>query len=103
MDELIEELLDMDLTKDDEVIFTEEAKELIHIIAVQCRNTEIYKQTETQGKTYGKDLSAEEIYLDLLVKIVNAPTKLHMIASTRLLIPLIDDKLQNLGGKNERK
>lgn len=96
MDELVEELLDMDLiTEDDKVIFTDESKELIRTIATQCRETNIYKRTEAQGKSYGEDMTAEELYIDLLVKIVNAPTRLHALGSVRLLIPLIDDKLQS--------
>ena len=97
MVKLVEELVSMDLiNEDDEVIFTDESKELIHIIATQCRETKIYKRTQSKGKSYSEDMTAEELYIDMLVKIVNAPTSVHALGSVKLLMPLIDDKLQKI-------
>lgn len=47
--------------------------------------------------TDNKDLSAEEVYYDMLRKIVDAPTTLHMKCSVRMLIPIIDRKLRERG------
>lgn len=38
-------------------------------------------------------MSAEDMYKDMLLKIVDANTRYEMIITTRLIIPLIDDKL----------
>jgi hypothetical protein len=94
MDELIQELLDMDLINDDDIVnFTDDSKELIHIISEQCKNTAIYNTQADKINMYGNEMTAEELYIDLLVKIVNAPTSIHVMACTRILIPLIDSKL----------
>lgn len=53
--------------------------------------------TFEQAEEYAKDLSAEQMYVDMLVKIVKAPTTLHMKCSARMLIPIIDRKLKERG------
>lgn len=94
MDNKIEKLLEMDIiTEDNKVIFTLESKMLIHEIAEECKSTEVQKANYEKGQKYGEDKTAEDLYIDMLMKIVNAPTRFHMMAVTRLLIPLIDDKL----------
>lgn len=50
-----------------------------------------------QAEEYAKDLSAEEVYYDMLRKIVDAPTTLHMKCSVRMLVPIIDRKLKERG------
>ena len=35
-----------------------------------------------------------EIYLDMCLKIVNAPTQIHRMVTPKMMLPLIDDKLQ---------
>lgn len=52
------------------------------------------EKTKEQAEEYAKDLSAEQVYVDMLVKIVEAPTTLHMRCSARMLIPIIDRKLK---------
>ena len=47
---------------------------------------------------YAARLSAEEIYVDMLIKIAVAPTAVHMRMSSRLLIPIIDQKLKEGNG-----
>ena len=37
---------------------------------------------------------AEQVYLDLLLKVAGAPTRLHIMASIKNLIPIIADKLR---------
>lgn len=100
MDDLINELLDMDLVdENDRVMFTDKSKELIQIIAVQCRHTEMYKKATDKGVEYAKEMTAEELYIDMLVKIVNAQTNFHMLSVPRVLIPLLDDKLNGDFGR----
>lgn len=63
----------------------------------KCKHIQIVEQTREQAEEYAKDLSAEQVYVDMLCKIVDAPTTLHMKCSVRMLIPIIDRKLRERG------
>lgn len=102
INELINSLLDMELIDDNgKVDFTDKARKLIHIIAEKCRETTIYKKAVIKSEEYAKTMSAEDMYKDMLLKIVGADTRYEMIVTTRLIIPLIDDKLVKEGETNE--
>lgn len=95
VDEMIERLLDMDIVgEDNSIIFTDEAKQLIHEISEECMKASMIVENKDRADEYGKGLSAEDVYMDMLLKIVNAPTSLHMLMSARMLIPVIDKKLR---------
>ncbi len=97
IDEMIEELLGMDIVKaDNRVAFSKEARQLIHKIAEKCNAIPIMDETRERAKEYARGLSAEQVYSDMLYKIVEAPTRLHMRLSTRMLIPIIDLKLLSM-------
>ena len=93
IDELMEKLLEEPVVDNNEIVFTSRAVELIHEISEKCKGIQIVEQTEE----YAKDLSAEEVYYDMLCKIVDAPTTLHMKCSVRMLVPIIDRKLKERG------
>lgn len=96
IDDMINELLDEPSVKDDNsVVFTDKALELIHEITEKCKSIPIVKETQQKVEDYAKELSAEQIYVDMLNKIVEAPTAIHMRMSARLLIPIISDKLKS--------
>lgn len=99
IDALIQKLLQEPLCGDDDsvVSFTNKSISLIHDIANECQTLPIIQATKDQAEEYAKDMTAEEIYVDMLVKIVEAPTHLHMILSARMLIPIIDRKLKERG------
>lgn len=98
IDEMIEKLMDMDIVRDNNtVIFSDEATQLIHEIANKCNIIPLIEKTKEQADDYAKELSAEQVYLDMLVKIVVAPTTLHMKMSAKLLIPIISRKLKERG------
>lgn len=98
VDEMIERLLDMDIVKEDNsIIFTDGAKQLIHEIAERCNTIPIVKETQEQAEEYAAGLQAEQVYVDMLGKIVEAPTSIHMVMSARMLIPIIDRKLKERG------
>lgn len=100
LDDMIADLLDMDIVKaENKVVFSNEARQLIHEIAEKCSTIPIVDETREQAEEYAKGLSAEQVYTDMLYKIVEAPTRIHMRVSARMLIPIIDQKLQNVGGK----
>lgn len=94
MEKLIFKLIDMDLIDNNgNVVFTDEAKELIHTIANQCRNTKLYQHATEKAHVFSEGKTAEELYSKMLTRIAFAPTQLHMISSAILIIPLISDKL----------
>ena len=104
LDGMIADLLDMDLVKGDEGIeFSDEAKEVIHNIAERCKEIPLIKQTNDKAVEYAIGLTPEDIYIDMLHKIVAAPTRIHMEMSAYLLIPIIDKKLreEGLDGRKE--
>ena len=98
VEKMIERLLHMELVgKDNEVIFTDEARQLIHEISEECMKTTIILDNKDRAEDYGRELSAEDVYVDMLLKIVQAPTTIHMLMSAILLIPIIDQKLRKEG------
>lgn len=95
IDGMVEKLLDMDIIgEDNSITFTDEAKQLIHEISERCMETTLIVENKDRIDQYGEGLSAEEVYVDMLHKIADAPTSLHMRVSARLLISVIDQKLQ---------
>lgn len=98
VDDLIYELLEEPVAQEDNnIVFTSRSVELIHEIAEMCNAIPIVQKTKNQVKDYGKELSAEQVYLDMLVKIVDAPTAIHMKMSAKMLIPIISRKLKERG------
>lgn len=97
IDELMEKLLEEPVVDNNEIVFTNRAVELIHEISEKCKGIQIVEQTREQAEEYAKDLSAEEVYYDMLRKIVDAPNTLHMKCSVRMLVPIIDRKLKERG------
>lgn len=96
IDKMVEELLGKDIVKSDNTVtFSNEAKQLIHEIAEKCSIIPIVDETREQAEEYARGLSAEQVYTDMLYKIVEAPTRIHMRVSARMLIPIIDQKLQS--------
>lgn len=82
------------IKKDNTVEFPEEARKLIREVAEKCRKLPVYKDNTDKVDTYKDGITAGEIYLDMCLKIVNAPTQIHMMATPKMMLPLIDDKLQ---------
>lgn len=97
INDMICELLEQDIADGDTIKFTSTAVEMIHKIAEKCNQIPIVNETKEQAETYAKELSAEDVYLDMCQKIVNSPTRIHMIMSAKMLIPIIDKKLREKG------
>lgn len=103
IDGMVDELLGMDIVKDDNtVVFSGDARRLIHEIAEKCSTIPIVDETREQAEEYARGLSAEQVYIDMLYKIVEAPTRIHMRMSVRMLIPIIGQKLQGVGTEGIR-
>lgn len=82
------------IKKDNTVEFPEEARKLIREVAEKCRKLPVYKDNTDKVDTYKDGITAGEIYLDMCLKIVNAPTQVHRMVTPKMMLPLIDDKLQ---------
>jgi len=82
------------LDEENNVSFSKEARELIHEIAEVCKGNEVIRKNQEKQKKYADGLSAEEVYVDMLYKIIESPTKIHMIMSAKMIIPVIDKKLE---------
>lgn len=95
MEEKIIKILELVQTKDDGTVeFSEESKKLIHEVAEKCRILPIYQQNKEKVNTYKDGMTAKQVYIDMCFKIVNAPTQIHMMMTPKMMLPLIDDKLQ---------
>lgn len=98
IDDKIADLLDLPLPEQNGAIqFTDAHKKLIHEIGELCNDIPLVQDTKEQAEKYAEGITAEQVYVDMLHKIVEAPTRLHMVAAARMLIPVIDRKL-NGGG-----
>ena len=87
-------LLDMVIVKNGTVNFTKEAKDLIHKLADSYKNKRFFKENQDMVREYEKDKTAEDVYLDMLIKIAKAPTTLHMMFVPVGLVPIISKKLR---------
>lgn len=98
--DLIIELLGIaEVTQGSEVQFTDRAKEIIEELAKKYRETPIYKQAKKETPEWVGTATAAEIYIQMCDRIVEAPTTVHMIYSTKILIPILWKKIQEEEGK----
>jgi len=88
----VEKHLDGDYV--DEVTFPDEIKELIHEAADKCRQTELYINTKNDVPEEFKTGKASDLYMEMLVKMIKAPTFLHAAGTPRLMLPLISDAIK---------
>lgn len=96
IDNKIEELLEHDMEQDSHGKWnlTPKMKELIHEIGEACKESAVAVQAKDVIPEWIEDATPEDIYFHMLAKITDAPTMVHMICVPRILIPIIDDKLQ---------
>lgn len=74
------------------------AAPLIHEIAEMIKELPELKIEGAHKQEYIEaDNPPELIYLDMLLKIAYAPFRFLMVATVKLLIPIIDEKLQRRG------
>lgn len=95
IDDKVAALLELPLPdKNGEIQLTDAHKQLISEISELCNNAPLVQGTKEQAEKYAEGVTAEQIYIDMLYKIVEAPTALHMRCCARMLIPIIDKKLK---------
>ena len=76
---------------------TEKIKEFrtkINEIAVVCRKNIMCQSTKKESKEFAKGMSSYDVYTHLLYKVNTAPTYMHLMASVKLLMPILSDKLE---------
>lgn len=74
--------------------FKSEQIEMIRDLANDCKGSGLYEATKDQRAEYVVGLTPEQMFQDMIFKIVEAPTTIHMLATIRLLIPAIYEKIQ---------
>ena len=81
-------------TLGDKEEISEEAEELIKEIADDCRNTQLFKANKGKIPEWMQGRSSYELYMHMLVRVANAPTRLHAQATPILMLPVIADALR---------
>lgn len=97
IDKMVEELLSEQIEEKNGIKFTKKSIELIHDITKECEKISIVKRTQEQAEEFAKNLTAEDVYVHMLIRIIDAPTQIHRRCVPRLLIPVIDKKLKERG------
>lgn len=102
IDEEFLEILDIVEPKESEDPwkFTEEAIKRIHNLADACRQTPIYKANSRKAAEYMQGKYAQDLWMDMIVKVAVAPTKMHARCAVRLMMPIISDAIKE--GRHER-
>lgn len=76
--------------------FPKRATELVHEIAAYSRSTRLYEQGKGRGNGFfSEGTSPDDIFFYMLDRINNAPTPLYATGSIILLMPLLEQALDN--------
>lgn len=80
----------------DELIFSEKSRNIINELADYSERTGLYKRLEHEREEFERDIDKTPgmIYGYMLERAVDAPTKMHMISSVILLMPVLRRLLQ---------
>lgn len=100
LDQKIEKIIEIVEINESGPIFTDAAKEEIKAAAVMAKETGIYKREAEKYPERFKTGKAGDLYIEMLSKIVDAPTRMHMLAVPRLMLPAISDALEREENEN---
>ena len=93
---LMRNLLDEPNICGENVCFTTRSIQLLHTITELLKEENAMVSEETMNAFYQKkNMSAEEIYLDMIKRITTAPSPTHMIVYAEAIIPIIYSKVEN--------
>ena len=93
--DMIIELLTITEVKDSgEVVFTDRSIEIIKELGERYAQTPIYKKSRAENPDWEGDANAGLLFVYMCNRIEEAPTTIHMMISTKLLLPMIWEKLQ---------
>lgn len=86
----------------DELIFSEKSRNIINELADYSERTGLYKRLEHEREEFERDIDKTPgmIYGYMLERAVDAPTKMHMISSIILLMPVLRRLLQEREDEN---
>lgn len=96
LNELMAELLDGNV-KREATEFTVRGYEIINEISDYAEQTKIFIENKECGKMFDDDDTAQQVFVYMLDRIVNAPTTLHRNCSVILLMPIVRQKLREKG------
>lgn len=65
----------------------------VSVIAAYCREIPIVKENEQKTRDAYSDMTSVELWKQLIYKVAQAPTQIHAMVSSKMLIPLLDEKL----------
>lgn len=95
LNELMAELLDGN-HKREVTEFTVRGYEIINEISDYAEQTKIFIENKERGKMFDDD-TAQQVFVHMLDRIVNAPTTLHRNCSVIFLMPIVRQKLREKG------
>lgn len=95
LNKLMAELLDGNV-KREATEFTVRGYEIINEISDYAEQTEIFIENKERDKMFDDD-TAQQVFVHMLDRIVNAPTTLHRNCSVILLMPIVRQKLREKG------
>lgn len=97
IDDQMVELLEMDIIKENGVVFTPEAIKLIHEMAPECEKAGIYQAHKEESEKHWEGETAEDIYMEMVVKIADAPMLIFALSTVRMMIPAVSRALKKRG------
>ena len=100
IDEKVVEIIDSVQMEADGPVFTEENRRLIKEAAGLAKESAIYKRSAKEYPERFKEGKAADLYIEMLEKIVDAPTSIHRMAVPRLMLPAISNALEREGNEN---
>lgn len=93
--DLVVELLEITEVKDSgEVIFTDRSIEIIKELGEQYEKTPLYRKSRAEKPDWEGKANAGLLYVYMCERIIEAPSTIHMMITTKLLLPIIWEKLQ---------
>lgn len=93
--EIMQQLLySVNYDHDERFHFSTEEREKIIKLGDAWEDTPLTEQRKQQDPEWIRTSTAEELWQTMLLKMVEAPTTLHMVASIKVIVPAIAEKLK---------
>lgn len=99
---LITEIIGAVEIKDSDISCDDKTREIIREVSEYAKKTELYKENTEKREKFIKenaDAQTADIYMMMLQKIIHAPTTIHMYSNVLLLLPFINDLMENQNSK----
>ena len=66
----------------------------IKVIGTYCRKNIMCQSTKKESEEFAEGMTSYDVYCHLLYKVNTAPTHMHLMASVKLLMPILSNKLE---------